>query len=397
MSSSVADAQSDFTSDLDATRLSRLKWEMEAQQRKRDDILDFGTADLDFKSPPAVIDALANVVRNGHFGYPHKTDGYYEALIGFYDRHFAWKIQRPWIASNVGIYPSMRPLVDELTREGDEVIFQSPVHFRFASLVTAAGRVAVANPLVLDSGRYQMDLDHLAASVTERTKLLFLCNPHNPVGRAWTQTELSRLSQFCIERNIIVVSDEVYCGLLFEGCKFTPYATVSRDAAMNSISLISASKMFNLMGLKHSQVVAENPAILAAYMRGLSRDTLDYGGSIFGHAGAEAAYREGDAWLGGLMKYVGQNFEFAFAFIKQFLAKARTTRPEAGYFLWLDLRDYGIADGDMRHLFEDGHRLIFTYGDKMGPGGEGHIRINLGTTRQLLEKGLLRLRGALGG
>lgn len=388
-------AHPDFDAPLDRSLYSTLKWEMEAQRLGRADLLGMGTADLDFRSPPAVIEALERTARAGHFGYPHKSDGYYAAMTGFYARHFGWEIERSWISHNVGIYPSMRPLIDQLTAEGDEVIYQPPVHFQFPAVVAAAGRVPVANPLVIRNGRYEMDLAQLEARISGRTRLLLLCNPHNPVGRVWTRDELRALSEICARHGVVVVSDEVYCGLLFPAVAFTPYATVSPEAAMHSVALVSASKMFNLTGLKHSQVVAANPVLLGAYQEGLRRDTLSYGGSVFGQVGAEVAYRDCDDWLAALMVYIAGNYRFAEDYVAEHLPLARCIRPESTYFMWLNLAGYNLSRAELQERVETGQGLIVNYGEDMGTGGEGYIRINLGTQRALVEEGLGRLSRAL--
>ena len=386
---------SEFDEVLDRSKFSTVKWEFEIDRTGNPDVLGFGTADLDFRSAAPIASALAKTAALGHFGYPYKPDSYYEALIGFYKRHFGWAIQREWLAHNVGIYPSMRPLIDRLSVEGDEIVYQPPVHFQFRNIVAAAGRVPLANPLALRNGRYEMDFEQLASVVTDRTRLLFLCNPHNPVGRVWTPAELGRLADFCNQRKIVVVSDEVYCGLLHEGAKFTPFASVSQDALMNSVTLLSASKMFNLTGLKHSQVVAANPRLMFEYLEGLKRDTSGYGGSLFGHVATEVAYRDCDGWLQRLMQYVAGNYRFAEEFFQSKLPKVVVRPTESTYFMWLDLSGYGMTHAEMVDLFETRHGLVLNYGADYGPGGEGHIRLNIGTPRWILAKGLARMGTAL--
>ena len=384
-----------FDRPLDTAGLHRVKWELEAERTGRPDIMGFGTADMDVRSPAPIAAALERTARLGHFGYPHKPPAYYEAMQGFYARHFGWGIERGWISHNVGIYPSMRPLIDQLSAPGDEVIWQPPVHFQFRNIVAAAGRVPVANPLALRDGRYEFDFDQLAACVTPRTRLLLLCNPHNPVGRVWTPAELRRLADFCHARGIVVVADEVYCGLTYEGVRFTPFASVSPEAAMNSVTLLSASKMFNLTGLKHSQVVAPNPRLLEAYLEGLKRDTSGYGGSLFGHVAAEVAYRDCDGWLAALMRHVERNYAFGAAFLAEQLPRIIVRPVDSTYFMWLDLSAYGMSHARMLEVFEAGQGLILNYGADYGPGGEGHIRLNIGTQRATLAEGLRRMAAAL--
>lgn len=392
---SMSSTQFEFDMVLDRSRLSTVKWEMEIERTGNPNAMGFGTADLDFKSPPQIAEALVKTASIGHFGYPYKPESYYEALIGFYKRHFDWEIKREWISHNVGVYPSMRPLIDQLTKEGDEIIYQSPVHFQFRNIVAAAGRVPVANPLCFRNGQYEFDFEHLASCVTPRTRLLLLCNPHNPVGRVWTKEELSQLAEFCVQHNIIVIADEIYCGLLREGHQFVPYSSVSHEAQMNSVTLLSASKMFNLTGLKHSQVVTANPRLMNEYLEGLKRDTSGYGGSIFGHAATEVAYRDCDVWLASLMRYVEDNYAFAEEFFRAKLPKIFIPKTESTYFMWLDLSEYQLTHAQMVERFEGKQGLVLNYGTDYGPGGEHHIRLNIGTPRSVLLEGLKRMHAAL--
>ena len=379
---------------LDRSHLSTVKWEMEIEQKGDPSLLCLGTAEMDFKAAPPILDALARVARTGHFGYPYKPDSYYESVIGFFARNFGWHIERPWIANNVGIYPSMHPIIEELTNPGDEIIYQTPVHHIFQEVIACSGRTPVANPLRKLDGRYEMDLVDLANKVTKRTKLLLLCSPHNPVGRVWSSEELLQLHQFCLDRGIVVISDEVYFGLIYNDVKFVPFASVSHEASTNSITVLSTSKSFNLAGLKHSLVIAENPALLDAYKKGLMKNNLYFGGCIFGQAATEAAFREGDSWLRSVMDYVEGNFSFVENFLRHHFPEVAVTRPEATYFAWLDCSRLAPTSEDLRQLIEDQARIAVTYGEALGPGGEGHIRLNLATSRSTLAAGLDRLATA---
>lgn len=384
-----------FDEILDRTKLCSVKWDMEIERTGNKDLLGFGTADMDFRSAEEIGLALEQVAQRGHFGYPFKPASYYDAMEGFYERHFGWKLKRQWIAHNVGIYPSMRPLIDQLTQVGEEIIYQPPVHFQFRNIIAAAGRVPIANPLKLVDDRYEFDFEHLASCVSSKTRMLLLCNPHNPVGRVWTKDELKRLSEFCARHKIVVVSDEVYCGLVFEGVRMTPFASVSHEALMNSVTLVSASKMFNLTGLKHSQVIAANPDLMQQYLEGLKRDTSGYGGSIFGHAATEVAYRDCDYWLTAVMQYVAENYRHAETVLTEAVPHLKIRPTESTYFMWLDFSGYGLTYEEMVDLFERKYGLVLNYGHDYGPGGEGHVRLNIGTPRAILQQGLQRLIEAL--
>ncbi|MDP4021986.1 aminotransferase class I/II-fold pyridoxal phosphate-dependent enzyme [Methylobacterium sp. NEAU 140] len=392
--SSTAD-EFGFDVPLDRAGLSTAKWEMEIARTQDPTLLCFGTAEMDYRAAPPIRAALERVAGAGHFGYPFKRASYYEAVVGYFDRHFGWKIEKDWIASNVGIYPSMQPLIEELTEPGDEILYQPPVHHIFPEVIQAAGRVALANPLVERRGRYEIDFDDLSWKVTERTRMLLLCSPHNPVGRVWTRAELDRLSAFCLERGILVLSDEVYCGLIFDGVAFTPFANVSAAASRNSVTLTSASKSFNVTGLKHSLVIAEDEGLRGAYMRGLKRNNLYFGGCVFGQAAAEAAFRDCDAWTKAAVRHIEGNFRYLEQFLRIHLPELSVTSPEGTYFAWINVKSLDLATEQLRDVLEKEAHVAVTYGAFLGEGGDGHIRLNLATARSNLSEGLCRIAAAI--
>lgn len=389
-----ADDPYGFGQPLDRTGLSTMKWEAEIERTGQADFLGFGTAEMDFVAAPAITRALTTVAEKGHFGYPYKSAAYQEAITGFFARRFGWTIERNWIASNVGIYPAMQPIIEELTEPDDEIIYQTPVHHIFEEVITSAGRVAVPNPLILRNGQYEMDLVQLRQVISPRTRLLMLCSPHNPVGRVWSRDELLALNEACLEHGIIVLADEVYCGLLFDHARFTPFASLSSAASLNTITLVSASKSFNITGLKHSLVIAENADLRTAYMRGLLRSNLNFGSSIFGMAATEAAFRDCDDWSAAVMRYVAGNFAHLQWRLAAEMPEIRLTQPEATYFAWADCRAMNLDAVGLRQFFDAEARVGLSYGALLGPGGEGHVRINLGTARATLDQGIDRIVGA---
>lgn len=387
--------RSEFDEVPDRSRLHTMKWEFERQRLDDPGLLSFGTADMDFRSPLAVQKALEAVAASGHYGYPHKPPSYFSAIVDFYGRRFGWRVEPSWIGADVGVYASMGALIDQLTAPGEEIIYQTPVHKVFRDVVSYAQRIPVEVPLNRSKGRYTMDFSALKQSMGPRTRMLLLCNPHNPVGRAWTYEELMQVHELCARRGVVVVSDEVYCGLMYPGEKFTPFASICAEASGNSITLFSASKSFNLTGLKHSIVISENADYRAAFHRALKKGDIQYGGSIFGQVACEVALRECDAWSAQLMKYVAANFSFLRKYLKSSLPKASVVEPEATYLAWIDLSRYGIAAKELQALLEQQAGIILTYGHTMGPGGEGHVRLNMATQRSVLESGLQRMAAAI--
>lgn len=384
-----------FGEPLDRDGLSTAKWEGEIARTGDPSLLCFGTADMDFRSAPAIVSSLEKVAARGHFGYPHKTDAYYDAIVGYFGRRLGWDIETSWIEGHVGIYPSIQVLLELFSSPGDEVVFHTPVHHIFEDLVRANDRVPVANPLVVRDGRYEMDMESLAALVTPRTSVFLLCNPHNPVGRVWTVEELTTLHEFCVERGIKVISDDVYAGLSFPGNPFTPIASISAAAARNTVTVTSASKAFNLTGLKHSLVILANETDRAAYREALHRSNLFFGGSVFGISATEAALRDCDDWSDSLLEYVASNLAVLRAFLREVVPQVTLTEPEATYFAWLDVTALGLTDDAVARFLEQDAHVVVSYGSGMGPGGEQHVRINLACPQSILREGLDRVAAAI--
>ena len=381
----------DFDQVLNRDNLSTSKWEMEISRKQNKNLLCFVTADMDFKSSEPIIQSLRKVVENGHFGYPFKRESYYQAVIGWFERHCGWKIEKEWIANGVSIYPSFQGLIEGLSSEGDEVIYNTPVHHIFAEIVQATKRVAVENPLKIVDGRYEIDFDDLEQKMTERTKLFILCNPHNPVGRVWTREELQRLMDICLKHNVIVIADEVYFGLVHKGYKYTPIASLSKEASMSTVTCISPSKTFNLTGIKHSLVITENKEFYRIY-KDEQKNNEYYGESIFGHAATEAAFGESDEWLEQLVDYVEENYRLVRDFAEENLPGVNVCHPEATYFVWMDFSCLGLNDEGLTAFFEDEAQVIVTQGCHLVTGGQGFIRLNVGCPRSILKEGLERIK-----
>ncbi len=384
----------DFETPINPANLSRSKWEFEFERKGRDTLLSFGTADMDFCSAPEVVTALVETAQKGHFGYPYKQQPYYAAVVGYLERNFQWPIKPEWIQFSTGVYASMQPVIDALSEPGDEVIFQPPVHHIFAELISATQRVAVANPLCFDGETYRFDFDQLEGVITAKTKVLLLCNPHNPVGRVWTPEELGRLHDICSRNGVRIVSDEVYNGLLYEGVRFTPMASVSASASLNTVTLLSASKTFNLTGLKHSLMVTENEVIRQAIAKEQQRSNMYYGGSLFGQVATETAFRDCDMWRAELMEHVRANFDALHAFFGTHFPEVYVCRPQSTYFAWINCSAWNLTRSQLQDFFEEQANIIVTFGHMLGQGGEGHIRMNLACPQATLTQGLNRILSA---
>lgn len=381
-----------FERPVNRSGLSAMKWEAEIARTGYSDLLSFGTADMDFASPQPVLDAVCAVAKSGHLGYPFIRDSYYRAIEDWLLRTAGWKVDaRACTDVGVGIYFSVWVILDALTEPGDEVIIQRPVHSCFAQMVRDNGRTVVANPLKLAGNRYAIDFEQLERCFTPKTKLFWLCNPHNPVGRAWTGEELQTLGEICLRHGVWILSDDVYCGLVYPGHRYTPIASLSRELSERTVTCYSPSKSYNTTGIKFSYVLTENPELLDRYNRSLQKTDLHYGVNSIGLAVTEAAYNHCDRWLADLMRHVERNHRLLTDFVAERMPGAAVTEADATYFGWIDFRGLGVPSKELTGIFEREAHVLLVDGASLGPGGEGFIRINLGCTEETLLEGLSRI------
>ncbi|MDX9881473.1 MAG: PatB family C-S lyase [Prolixibacteraceae bacterium] len=359
------------------------------------DVLPLWVADMDFKAPDFIVEAIRSRAQHEIYGYTFRPESYNEAIVHWLKTRHNWEIQKEWIHFSPGVVPSLAFSVMCFTEPGDSVIVQPPVYFPFFSAVKNNGRELIENPLRLENGRYFMDFEDLEKKIQADTKMLLLCNPHNPGGMAWTKKELQKLSRICTENNILVVSDEIHSDLIFRGFKHTPFALVSEESALNSITCMAPSKTFNIAGLSTSFLVIPNKKIFDKYDN-LMKATQLYGGNIFGAVALEAAYTKGADWLDQMMAYIEGNYTFVEQFLGENIPQIVPIKPEATYLVWLDFSALGLKDADINsRLIKAGVGL--NRGIQFGRQGKGFMRLNLGCPRSILTEALGRMKKEFAG
>ena len=367
--------------------LSRLKWEYEVERTSCSDLLCFGTADMDFRAPGPVLSALRNVIDSGHLGYPMIPDEYYNAIHDWLLRISGWDIDtRCCVAQNSGIYMAAWSVLQLLTRQGDMVAFLSPVHFCFREILNLNGRKPIECPLILKGSTHEIDFTSLEACLACGTKVLWLCNPHNPVGRVWTKEELQRIAELCIKYKIYILSDDVYCGLIFPGKKYTPVASLSKEVSYYTVTLYSTSKSYNTTGLRHAFIIAENPELYKKYCELMTAMNMQYGQNIMGIRATIAALNECDLWLSRLMKIIDENHRFLSGYFKKNMPQCKVMEAEAAYFAWIDMRALRICPQQIGYLIEQEVHMVVENGYNLGKGGAGFIRFNLATSRENIQE-----------
>ena len=357
------------------------------------DLLPLWVADMDFKTPDFIVDAIKERAAHEIYGYTFKSDSYFEAVIGWMKRRHDWNIKKGWISFSPGVVAGLTIAVEAFSEPGDGVIVQPPVYFPFFDCVKGTGRTMIENPLKLENGRYTFDLEDLKSKITESTRLLLLCNPQNPGGMVWTREELTALTDICLEHNIMIISDEIHSDLIFKGHKHIPVASISEEVAQNSMVCMAPSKTFNVAGLASSLVIIPNKRKFAAYERKLGIGHLGMG-NIFGSIALEAAYSNGDEWLEQMLDYLWNNYLLLEKFMKEHLPRVKVMKPEATYLVWLDFSDYGMKNEELSKFTTEQAKVALNDGGRFGIGGDGWLRLNIGCPRSVLKEGLEKLADA---
>lgn len=359
-----------------------------------DDLLPMWVADMDFRTPDFIVDAMKKRMDHEIFGYTLKPESLYQAVIGWMERKHGWKVEKEWILFTPGVVPAFNMCVLAFTNPGDKIIVQPPVYFPFFSAAETNKRQLLNNQLLRVDDRYRMDLKDLEAGIDSETKMMLFCNPHNPVGRVWTREELMALGEICNRNNIVMISDEIHSDLIFKGHKHIPYALLGDEMAQNSVTCIAPSKTFNMAGLSTSAVIIPNPELRKKFNAVV--DSLHIaGGNIFGLIGMEAAYSKGDEWLSQALEYIEENVRFMENYISRNMPRVKVIHPEGTYMAWLDFSGLKLSDPELRKFMIEKVKLGLNHGPIFGPGGEGFQRINLGCPRSTVREAMNRLRKAV--
>lgn len=361
----------------------------------RDNIIPLWVADMDFKSPPPITEALMKRVEHGLFGYTIQSEPYINSIINWLKNRHDWKVRKDDIIYLPGVVKGFAFAIDEFTQKGDNIIIQPPVYHPFRIVSTSLGRKIINNPLIEDNGRYRMDFNGLRTIVAEKQcKMLILCNPHNPSGRVWLPEELEELAEICYDNNVLVISDEIHSDITLPGFTHTPFAKVSSKADNNSITLMAPSKTFNIAGIVSSFAVITNKIIRDKYLSYIKPRGLDEG-TLFAYTATRVAYDECGDWLDQMIEYVQGNVVFVDSYLKKNIPQIKAMLPEASFLVWLDCSSLMLKQPDLVKLFVEEAGLALNDGTMFGPGGEGFMRLNVGTPRIVLEKALNNLKNVV--
>lgn len=375
----------DFDKTIDRRATNSYKWDSAPEG-----VLPMWVADMDFRTAPAIIDALQKRVAHGIFGYTRVPDAYYDAVTSWFSRRHGWDIDREWIIYTSGVVPAVSAVIKALTVPGDKVIVQTPVYNCFFSSIRNNGCEIVSNPLRRTADTYEMDFDALERCAADpRAKVMLLCNPHNPAGRVWTPDELTRLGNICLRNGVTVVADEIHCELVYQWFKYTPFASLSDAFLHRSVTCVSPSKAFNIAGLQIANIVAFDNDLRSRIDKAINiNEVCDV--NPFGVAATIAAYNEGEEWLNQLVDYLHGNYEAMAEFCRRELPEFPITRLEGTYLVWMDCSSLGMPSDALEHALLDDARLWLNAGTMYGAEGEGYMRWNIACPRSVMLDGLNR-------
>lgn len=373
-----------------------LKYDMLKEKFGRDDIIPMWIADMDFKTPPFIMNALRTRLEHEILGYTMKCETWIPAIRHWVLSRYGWDIPAEYIEHVSGIVPAISFAVQCLTEPGDNILIQPPVYHPYFHVPQWNDRVVVTNPLKLFCGQYEIDFEDFETKI-KKCKLFLLCHPHNPGGRVWTREELIRIADICAENNVIVISDEIHADMTFKGYRHIPFATVSETAKMNSITMMAASKSFNIAGLMSSFTIIPNKELRERYNGFLRKSELDHAHLLATPAVAAAFSEEGGEWLEQLVDYITGNVDYMQDYIAENMPLLGMIRPQASYLVFLDCRRLNLPQNELVDFFLNKAKLALNDGATFGEEGTGFMRMNVGCPRSLLEQALKQLKTAYDG
>jgi cystathionine beta-lyase len=384
----------DFDKIIERANTNSVKYDFRNTLFGTNDVIPMWVADMDFETPDFIKKAVRKRADEEVFGYTFRGDSYAEAICQWQERHHQWDVNKSQILFSPGVVPGLALAVLSFTKPGDKIIIQSPVYTPFFSTVKDNNRELVINELVNTDGHYTMDFERLESQIDDKTAMIILSNPHNPVGRAWSKEELEKLVDICEAKNILIVSDEIHSDLVFNPHKHIPLASISEKAKHRTITFMAASKTFNIAGLSTAYVIIQNRGIRKQFDQALEAYHL-FLGNIFGNVATEAAYREGEEWMSQMKSYIESNMDFVIDYLNKHLPQIKCKKPEATYLMWLDFRNLKMGDDSLNQFLIEKAGLGLNRGDSFGEAGSGFMRLNVACPRATVEKAMEQLKEAI--
>lgn len=382
-----------FDEYIERRNTSSMKWDLVGERFGDPDLLPYWVADMDFKSPPEVIEAIEEKLKHGVLGYPVVKESLIESIVSWEKVRHGWSFDKSAVTWAPGVVGGLAFAIEAYTKPGDGIILQTPVYPPFYEIIETSGRHVVKNPLKREGGRFVMDIECLEKLVTPTCRTLIFCSPHNPVSRVWTKDELEKLADLAEGKDMLILSDEIHQDIVFSDARHTCLATLPK-MEKRTVTFLAPSKTFNLAGLASSVAIIPDPSLMEQYKSVLVRFHLSRLNAM-GLVAMEAAYTKCANWADEMVAYLEGNRNYAEKFVKERMPKAKMDHPEGTYIFWIDFRGYGFDGKTLPEFLAKEAKVALNKGLDFGSEGDGFARLNVGTTRKQLAEGLERIAAAL--
>lgn len=378
--------QYNFDEIIPRANTNSVKYDWRKRLFGREDVLPMWVADMDFRVPPAVTEAIMERARHEIYGYSMRPESFYQSVMDWTERRYGWSIAREWLTFTPGIVPAVNLTIMGLTEPGDRIMIQPPVYFPFFQAVRKNKRTLVENRLQLRNGRYHIDMEDFEEQLKSGVKLFILCNPHNPGGSVWTREELKTMGELCVQYNTMIIADEIHADIVFPDHIYTPMASVSPEIAQNTITFLAPSKTFNIAGLSTAIGIIPNRRLRGEFDEMIEKIHL-WHGNIFGNVALEAAYNNGEQWLDELLEYLSGNLKLISEVVER-IPGIQLVKPEGTYLAWLDCRELPVDDNEINRFMVEKAKVGMNEGSTFGKNGAGFQRLNFGCPRKTLATAL---------
>ncbi|MFD4816594.1 MalY/PatB family protein [Peribacillus butanolivorans] len=385
--------ESIFEEHINRENTGSVKWDKNSLKSLygREDVLPMWVADMDFPSPEGIQKALIERLNHPIFGYTVPSETVFTEIQSWLRDQHSWPITKEWISFSSGVVSAIGTTIQAFTNPGDKILVQSPVYTPFFDMIKNNDREVVNSPLIIEDDRFKIDFTDFEDKLKSGVKLFLFCSPHNPGGRVWTKDELLRIGELCVKYNVIIVSDEIHADLFHSTSRHYPIASLSEQLSDITVTLMAPSKTFNIAGIQASFLITSNEKLQKQLQKAQTKLAF-HGLNILALTAMEAAYREGLPWLKDMIAYIEENIKVAEEFIAAEIPALHVMHPDASYLLWIDCRDLGLNDKEIKERLIHQGKLALEPGSKYGPGGEGFVRMNIGCSRSVLLDGLNRLK-----
>ncbi|MCI6275783.1 MAG: pyridoxal phosphate-dependent aminotransferase [Clostridium sp.] len=370
-----------------------VKWDELESVFGNSDLLPYWVADMDFEVLPELKEAIVKRAEHPTYGYTFPNEDYYNNFIKWNKERNDFHIEKDDIISVPGVVTATSFVIYAFTQKGDKVLLNTPIYNPFFDVIKAHNRELVTSKLILNGDRYEIDWEDFESKLKDGVKLFILCSPYNPVGRVWTREELERVVKLCKENNVLIFSDEIHSDLVFPGHKHIPTLSISKDAEKITISAMAPSKTFNIAGLKSSMIIVKDARLREELSEAIEAFHLGVG--LFGYKATEVAYGYGGKWADELVEYLYENAKFVVDFFEKNMPKVKAYVPDGTYLMWIDFSAYDLTQEELIEKLKGKARVALNNGQNYGEeDGNGFMRLNIGTTRELLQIGLNRIKEA---